>query len=87
LREQREQRRNRLVLLETTINAVLPTNTKQHTVGSTVVGGKKRTMNTESAGGGVKIETDETKKVHLYVHGDGPTPNCVLNTRDLSTVV
>jgi len=56
---------------------------KQRTVDESL-GGKKQTMN---VGGGVKIETDETKKVHRYVHGDGRMPNCVLNTRDLLTVV
>jgi len=80
-REQREQAKKQFFFLfETTIDAVLSANSGQ----STSRWGEKQTMN---VGGGVKIETDETKKVHRYVHSDGRMPNCVLNTRDLQTVV
>jgi len=76
--EQREQRKNSFCF--TRDNDRRGFVGKQRTVDESL-GGKKQTMNTESVGGGVKIETDETKKVHRYVHGDRRMPNCVLNSK------
>lgn len=80
-REQREQRRNCFFFYSRQRSTRF---CRQTADSRRVVGGKKQTMN---VGGGVKIETDETKKVHRYAHGDGRMPNCIVNTRDLSTVL